>query len=164
MLKIDKNFLFKEVFMLDVDLNKFTFFKNMKPEHLNLLSQHMTKDTFKANEYIVKEDEPASNLFLILKGRVSIEMLSTEGKLFSIQTLSTGDIVGMSWMIPPYQSQFCARALEATEMLVIDGEILKKKSEKDHDFGYELLKRLVGIFVQRLQATRQHLIALYNSP
>ena len=163
MLSVNKNFLPKEVFMLDVDLNQFTFFKNMKPEHLNLLSQHMTKDTFKANEYIVKEDELASNLFLILKGRVSIEMLSTEGKLFSIQTLSTGDIVGMSWMIPPYQSQFCARALEATEMLVINGEILRKKSEKDHELGYELLKRLVPIFLQRLHATRQHLIAVYCS-
>ena len=68
----------------------------MKPEHLNLLSQNITKDTFKANEYIVKEEEPASNLFLILKGRVSIEMLSTEGKLFSIQTLTAGEL----WACP----------------------------------------------------------------
>jgi CRP-like cAMP-binding protein len=161
MLEIDKNFSFKEVFMLDIDLNKFTFFKNMKPEHLDLLSQYITKDTFKVNEYIVKEEELASNLFLILKGRVSIEMLSTEGKLFSIQTLTAGDIVGMSWMIPPHQSQFSARALDATEMLVINGEVLRKKSEKDHELGYELLKRLVPIFVQRLHATRQHLIAMY---
>jgi len=149
--------------MTDIDLNKFPFFKGMKNEHIELLSQHMEKDAFKVNEYIVKEGEPASKFFLILKGRVSIEMLSSEGKPFSIQTLTTGDIVGWSWMIPPYLSQFSVRALEATEMLVMDGELLKKKSEKNHEFGYELLKRLVSIFVQRLQATRQHLIALYNS-
>ena len=149
--------------MVDVDLNKFLFFKNMKDEHLKLFSQHMIKDTFKINEYIIKEGEPASKFFLILKGKVSIEMLSPEGKPFSIQTLTAGDIVGWSWMIPPYHCQFSARALEATEMLVIEGEILKKKSKSDNEFGYEFLKRLVNIFIQRLQATRQHLIALYSS-
>ncbi len=81
--------------MSDIDLNKFSFFKNMKTEHLKFLSLHMTQDTFKVNEYIVKENEQSLNLFLILKGKVSIEMLSPEGKPFSIQTLTTGDIVGM---------------------------------------------------------------------
>ena len=149
--------------MIDVDLSKFPFFKGMKSDHLKLFLEHMTKDNFKVNEYIVREEEPASKFFLILKGRVSIEMRSPEGKPFSIQTLAAGDIVGWSWMIPPYQSQFSVRSLDATEMLVMDGDDLRKKSEKDHEFGYELLKRLVNIFVQRLQATRQHLIALYNS-
>jgi|SRR5208283_1219520 len=149
--------------MIDIDLNKFSFFKEMDPKHLKFISQHMAQDTFKVNEYIVKENEPASKFFLIIKGKVSIEMLSPEGKPFSIQTLTAGDIVGWSWMIPPYHCQFSARALEATEMLVIEGEILKKKSKNDNEFGYEFLKRLVNIFVQRLQATRQHLIALYNS-
>lgn len=148
--------------MADIDLNQFPFFKGMKPEYLELLSKHMTKDTFKVNEYILKENEQASKFFLILKGKVSIEMLSPEGKPFSIQTLTTGDIVGWSWMIPPYQFQFSARALDATEMLIIDGEVLRKKSEKDHELGYELMKKLVTIFAQRLQATRQHLIALYS--
>jgi len=149
--------------MTDMDLNKFSFFRDMDPKHLKFLSQHMTQDAFKPNEYILKESEQATKFYLILKGKVSIEMLSPEGKPFSIQTLTTGDIVGWSWMFPPYQYQFSARALEATDMLVIDGEILKKKSKNDNEFGYEFLKRLVNIFVQRLQATRQHLIALYNA-
>lgn len=149
--------------MTDIDLNSYAFFKNMEPSHLKLLSKHMSKDSFKPNEYVLKENEEAHKFYLILKGKVSIEMLSPEGKPFSIQTLTDGDIVGWSWMIPPYKFQFSARALEATEMLVIDGDMLRKHSEKDQKLGYELLKRLVTIFVQRLQATRQHLLSLYNS-
>jgi len=149
--------------MTDIDLKGFHFFNGMKAEHLKIFSEHMIKENFKVNEYIVKEGEPALKFFLILKGRVSIEMLSPEGKHFSIQTLTTGEIVGWSWMVPPYRSQFSVRALEATEMLMMDGESLKKRSEKDHDFGYELFQRLVNIFTQRLQAARQHLIALYSS-
>ena len=133
----------------------------MRHEEIEIQNNGLLKEMVRLLRKLVKEEEPALNLFLILKGRVSIEMLSTEGKLFSIQTLTAGDIVGMSWMIPPHQSQFSARALDATEMLVINGEVLRKKSEKDHELGYELLKRLVPLFVQRLHATRQHLIAMY---
>ncbi|MBF0510990.1 MAG: cyclic nucleotide-binding domain-containing protein [Candidatus Omnitrophica bacterium] len=149
--------------MTDLDISKFAFFKDMKEEYRQIFLKNLTKDVFKPNEYIVKQNEHASKFFLIVKGKVSIEMLSPEGKPFSIQTLKEGDIVGWSWMIPPFLSQFSVRALEATEMLVIDGEMLRQKSEKDHDLGYDLLKRLVTIFVLRLQATRQHLMALYSS-
>lgn len=149
--------------MQDIDLASYSFFKGMKKEHLDLFSSKVSKDTFKANEYVFKEKEKASNLFLVLKGKVSIEAISPEGIPFSIQILKQGDILGWSWMIPPYEWRFSARAMENTELLVIDGEFIRKKSEKDHDLGYEIYKRLAGIFVQRLEATRQQLLEMYHA-
>lgn len=149
--------------MQDVNLASYSFFKGMKAEHLDLLSSHVSKDNFKTNEHIFKEKEEASNLFLVLKGKVSIEMTSTEGKPFSIQTLKEGDILGWSWLIPPHEWRFSARAVEATEMLIIDGKFIREKSKKDHDLGYELFRRLADIFVQRLEATRRQLVEMYNA-
>ncbi len=148
--------------MNGIDLNKYVFFKGMKSTHLDLLSNHVTKEVFKANEYIFKENEPASKFFLILKGKISVEMLSPEGKPFSIQTAKEGDILGWSWMIPPHQWKFSARVLEPAEMLIMDGAMLREKSKKDYELGYELFRRLADIFVQRLQATRQQLIMMYH--
>ena len=146
-----------------VNLSAYPFFKGMKQEYLDLLEKHSEKDIFKTNEYIVKEKDEASKFFLILKGRVSIEICSPEGKPFSIQVLKAGDILGWSWMIPPHEWRFSARAVETTEMLVIDGKYFREKSKKDHDLGYELFSRLAGVFVQRLEATRRQLMEAYNS-
>jgi len=149
--------------MQDANLTSYSFFKGMKKEHLDLLSKHVSKDNFKINEYIFKEKEEASKLFLILKGKVSIEVTSPEGKPFSIQVLKEGDILGWSWLIPPHEWRFSARAMEGTEMLIMDGEYLREKSKKDHDLGYELFRRLADVFVQRLEATRKQLIEMYHA-
>ncbi len=149
--------------MQDVNLASYSFFEGMKKEHLDLLSGQVSKDTFKTNEYVFEEKQEASKLYLILKGKVSIEMTSPEGKPFSIQTLNQGDILGWSWLIPPHEWRFSARSMENTELLIIDGEFIRKKSEKDHDLGYEIFKRLADIFVQRLDATRRQLFEMYHA-
>ena len=149
--------------MQDINLASYPFFQGMKKEHLDLLSRQISQDTFKANEYVFEAKQKASNLFLILKGKVSIEAISPEGRSFSIQVLNQGDILGWSWLVPPYEWRFSARAVENTELLIIDGEFIRKKSEKDHDLGYEIFKRLAPIFVQRLEATRQQLLEMYHA-
>lgn len=149
--------------MQEINLTSFAFFKGMKQEHLDLLSGHMSQESFRSNSYIFKEKDEAADFYLVLKGKVSIEMTSPEGKLFSIQTLKAGDILGWSWMIPPYQWRFSARAVEPTDLLIIDGKFVREKTKKDHDLGYEILGRLAGVFAQRLEATRRQLMETYNS-
>ena len=51
-----------------------------------------------------------------------------------------------------------ARALEPTEALFINGLPLRNECESDHDFGYELMKRLTEIILKRLQATRTQMV------
>ena len=43
-----------------------------------------------------------------------------------------------------------------------DGKCLREKCEKNSDLGYELLKRLISVFTQRLEATRLQLLDVYN--
>ena len=70
--------------------------------------------------------------------------------------------MGWSWFIPPNQWRFSSRVVEKAELIVIDGNPLKKICETNHDLGYEIYKRLVGIFVQRLEATRDQLVEVYG--
>ena len=149
--------------MTDVNLASYSFFEGMKKEHLDLISQKVSQETFKTNEYVFEEKQKSSKLFLILKGRVSLEAVSPEGKPFSIQILRHGDIIGWSWLIPPHENKFSARAVENTELLIIDGDYIRKKSEKDHELGYEIYKRLAPVFVQRLEATRRQLLEMYHA-
>jgi hypothetical protein len=41
---------------------------------------------------------------------------------------------------------------------------LRNYAEKNHDFGYELTRRVSQVMLQRLQATRLNLVEFYAAP
>jgi hypothetical protein len=53
--------------------------------------------------------------------------------------------------------------VELTRAIALDGKCLRKKSEEDHDLGYELLRRFSSIIVERLEATRLQLLDVYKA-
>lgn len=83
----------------------------------------------------------------------------TSGRgLAPIQTLGPGDVLGWSWLFPPYYWHFDARALEPTEAVFFHGTPLREECESDHDLGYELVKRMSAVMMRRRQATRRSLL------
>jgi hypothetical protein len=79
--------------------------------------------------------------------------LGEQGAL-PIQTLGPGDVVGWSWLLPPYLWQFDARADGVVEGLVFDATWLRDQCEQDHELGYHLLKQLLAVVGSRLVACR----------
>ena len=71
-------------------------------------------------------------------------------------------LLGWSWLFPPYQWHFDARALELTRTTALDGQCLRIKCEEDHELGYRLGQRFAHVMMQRLQATRLQLLDVYG--
>ena len=138
------------------------FFAGLEPRHLQLLVGCASNVRFDAGQTIFREGEQANMFFLIRHGRVALDIYAAERGAITIDTLDEGDVLGWSWLVPPYHWQFDARAVELTRAIALDGKCLREKSEKDHDLGYELLMRFVQIIEQRLQATRLQLLNLYE--
>ncbi|MER3445715.1 MAG: hypothetical protein C4291_02255 [Candidatus Dadabacteria bacterium] len=80
-----------------------------------------------------------------------------EREPITIHTLGEGDVLGWSWLFPPYRWRFSARAVAHTEAIVLDGRYIRARCEEDHDLGYELLKRFAEVIEQRFQAMRRRL-------
>ncbi len=139
------------------------FFRGMRTEYLRLFAGCASNVRFAEGAYLFREGEPADRFFLIRHGRVALELQSPQG-VAVIQTLSDGDVVGWSWMVPPYRWAFDARALGLVRAVSFDAACLRRKAEEDPALGYELLKRLVPVIVERLQATRLQLLDLYGEP
>jgi CRP-like cAMP-binding protein len=114
---------------------------------------------FNAGELIFREGDPANRFYLLQKGKVALECLTDHG-VQCIQTVAGGDVLGWSWMFPPFFWHFDARALEPTEAIFFYGTPLRTECETDHEFGYELLKRMSLVMLSRLQATRRQLLCL----
>lgn len=121
-----------------------------------------TNVRFKAEEFLYREGDEANNFFVLREGKVAIEAFSPKRGAITIQTLTTGDVLGWSWLFPPYHAHFGVRAIEPTRALCLDGKCLRNKCEQDHDLGYELMKRFSEVMIQRLQATRLQLLDMYG--
>ena len=79
-----------------------------------------------------------------------------------IQTIDEGDVLGWSWLFPPYVWHFDVKAVELTRAIAMDGECLRNKCEEDHELGYEIMKRFSHVMVNRLSATRLQLLDIYG--
>ena len=70
-----------------------------------------------------------------------VEIFAPQRKPVMIATLAEGEILGWSWLLPPYQRKFHAHAIETVRAIALDGKCLRTKCEDNHDLGYEILKR-----------------------
>ena len=145
---------------LEPILRKHAFFKDLPPEYFDFILGCASHHVFKAGEVILKEGQSADKFYLIRSGRVAI-YIDTPQQI-SIQTIQEGNILGWSWLIPPYRYRFSAKAVENSRAVALDGKCLREKCEKNSDMGYELLKRLMGVFTERLEAARLQLLDIYN--
>jgi CRP-like cAMP-binding protein len=117
---------------------------------------------FAKGEFIFREGDAANRFYLIRAGSVSLETRKETGPV-TVQVIGAGDVLGWSWLFPPYFWRYDARALEDVEAIFIYGTQLRDLAEKDHDVGYELYRRTSMIVTQRLQATRRSLTEKANN-
>ena len=133
------------------------FLLGMNEQHVRLLSDCAMHSHFHTDEIIFREGESANRFYLIVGGKVRLES-STLGEPVPIDEIHDGDLLGWSWLFPPYAWHFTARALEETDAIFFYGTILREYCEKDHSLGFELFKRMSTVMLRRLQAARQNLL------
>lgn len=136
------------------------FFKGLNQQHLLMLTESAMVMTFETDQVLLKEGGPANRFYLILEGKVMFEMAAdANGATIPIQTLGPGEDVGWSWMFPPYSLHFGARAVEPTRTLFFYGTRLREQCELDHEFGYQIMKRIAEVATKCLQATQQRFVS-----
>ncbi len=146
---------------LDVIIQEHPFLKGLEPKYISLVAGCASNVRFEEGQVLFREGEEAHSFYIIRQGKIAIETYAAERGSIIIDTLTDGDILGWSWLIPPYNWHFDARAIEPTRAIALDGRCLRGKCETDHNLGYELLKRVAYIMEDRLQATRIRLLDLY---
>jgi CRP-like cAMP-binding protein len=113
---------------------------------------------FAAGEWIFRQGDPANRFYLILEGKVLIESEVKNRGMIPIRTLRPGDDLGWGWLFPPYYMHFSACAIEPTKAIFFYATHLREKCEENHEFGYQLMKRIADVVVQNLNAMQQHLL------
>lgn len=144
-------------------LEEHPFLKGLDKKHLQLITGCASNVRFEEGQYIFREGEEANYFYIVRHGTVSLELYVPQKGPVGVQTLAEGEILGWSWLIPPYKWMFDARAVELTRAIALDGKCLRNKCEEDHDMGYELLKRFSHEMGERLVATRLQLLDMFKT-
>lgn len=147
---------------MDQILGKHPFFEDFPPDLRKIVSGCARNCRFDANEYLMREGAPADRFFLIRHGKVSLEITAPGRPPIIVTTLHEGEVVGASWLAPPYRVMFDSRAMDLTRAVSIDAKCLRGKCEADHSLGYEMMKRFLPLLAQRLQATRMQILDVYG--
>ena len=139
------------------------FLAGMGRSQLALLIDCAMAADFDAGEVILREGAVANRFYLIESGKVVTESGEEFGEpLVVVGTIGAGDLLGWSWMFPPYVWHFTARAIEPTKAIFFYGAILREYCEKNHSLGYELFKRIAPVMLRRLQAARKKMLSIHD--
>jgi CRP-like cAMP-binding protein len=136
-------------------LSEHPFFQGLSKEHLQVLVGCASNVRFGEGSLIFQTGGEANEFYLIREGRVALETLRAGSNPVTVLELAQGDILGWSWLVPPYHWKFDARVLEPTRALKLNGKCLREKWEKDHDLGFELLRRFATISEERISAVQR---------
>lgn len=139
------------------------FCTGLEPDYVDLLTSCASNVRFETDFCLFREGGEANQFYLIREGKVALEVLAPRRARLVVETVAEGEVLGWSWLVPPYRWHFGARAVEPVRAIAVDGKCLRAKCKKDPQLGCVLLKRTTEIMSQRLEATRFRMLDLYSA-
>jgi CRP-like cAMP-binding protein len=119
---------------------------------------------FDADATIFREGDLHDRVYLILQGRVRLEMNVPGRGRMPILSLGGGDLLAFSPLVGAEAMTATAVATEPTESLRFDAAEIRDLCERDHEFGFLLMRELSVALARRLIATRLQLLDLFRRP
>ncbi len=138
------------------------FLKGIDRMYLERLMYGAYEASFLPGEKLISLGEAADRFYLIEEGTVQVGVSNAVHGDIDIQSLKGGDVLGWSWLIPPYEWEYDAYARAFTRTISIDGLYVRELLTAYNDFGYELMRRYIALIAGRLKATRLQYWDIYK--
>lgn len=135
------------------------FLEGLSAEHLAVLQDCAMVTGFPAKHVIFRQGEIANRFYLVLQGHVVLEAEKGRTRV-RVDSISSGEVLGWSWLFPPYAWNFTAQTIEPVRAVFFYGTWLRERCASDPAFGYELMRRMAAVVIRRLTAARLQLLRL----
>jgi CRP/FNR family transcriptional regulator, cyclic AMP receptor protein len=140
------------------------FLHGLSRDHLGVLAGTASDVTFPARQRLFDDGGSANRFWLLQSGHVALDLHVPGKGRMKIDTIGMGELLGWSWLFPPYRWAFGAVAVSPVEAFEFDARAVRACCESDPVLGYELTTRLAHVVAKRLQATRIRLITVSSQP
>ena len=148
---------------LDAVIAESPVFAGLTQEQLEFIAGCAQNVHFDEGQQIAKRGDAADIFYLLRMGEVALDVDVPNKNSVRIDTVEAGQVLGWSWLIPPYQWNYDVVATELVRAVAFDGACIRGKCEGDQALGYALLTRFSQVIVGRLQATSLRLIDIYGA-
>jgi CRP/FNR family transcriptional regulator, cyclic AMP receptor protein len=144
-------------------IREHAFVAGMTEPQLETVAGCAKNVVFEPGAYIIREGQSADEFHLIREGHVALEIYAPRRGSHVLQTIGANEILGASWIVPPYRWTSDARAIDRVRAFAFDAKCLRGKCDADPALGYALMQRFVPILVQRMSAARMQAMDLYGA-
>lgn len=138
-------------------LSEHPVFSRLADSDLDFLAENSQTLSLEPGEWLFREGGAADSFFIILQGQVGLLTNAAHGHPLVVQSLDTREIVGLSWIVPPYTWGFDARVCQSTMVMQVDARALRARCETDPAFGFATMRKVSELMLERLQAVRSHM-------
>jgi CRP-like cAMP-binding protein len=146
-------------------LQAMPWFNGLKAEHFQKLVEIAQFFRFEAGQAIFHEGDKEDFLYIVIEGRVAIEMTVPGRGRIRILTAEAMDEVGWSSVTPIVRQRTAgARAVLPSRLAAFDAEALRRLCDEDHDLGYFVMRRVANLVARRLLTTRLQLLDMFAQP
>ncbi|OGO30650.1 MAG: hypothetical protein A2Z16_17130 [Chloroflexi bacterium RBG_16_54_18] len=150
---------------LTAALQTIPWFQELEQEHFNQLLGIATLHVVDSKQDLFREGDQEDYLYVVLEGRIAIEMSVPGRGRVRVYTAEPMDVVGWSSVTPVVRQRTAsARAVLPSRLIALDSYKLRQLCENNHDLGYIVMRRMANVVASRLLVTRLQLIDMFSHP
>ncbi len=147
------------------ELDKIPWFRELSAEHLRKIASISTIRRVKAGEIIFREGDTHESVYIVLEGRVGLEMFVPHRGKVRFYTAEQWEVFGWSSVTPNVHLRTAgATAVLDGAVLRVDADKLGQACDEDHTLGYLVMRRLARVVAGRLLVTRLQLLDMFANP
>jgi CRP-like cAMP-binding protein len=127
---------------------------------LDAFNKFGTSRTYKKNEFLFQENDPATAVYLVENGLVKISQSTQEGQGITLFLRYPGEVFGNAELLAHVNRRRYAKCLTASQIMSLESRQYHELAMQDAEFSYSL----AVITARRLLQTQQRVESLISRP
>lgn len=132
------------------ELRRLPIAEEMGKTRVERMAEVARLQEYEAGTLLFREGDPADNPRIVLSGLVSLIINVPHQGEMVVNTVSEGELLGFSALLPRHRWRSSARTARFTRCLCFDGEVLREMMDLDHELGYQLLRVAFRVATDRM--------------
>jgi CRP-like cAMP-binding protein len=146
-------------------LQTIPWFQELRDAHFDRLVNISCVKEFSPGDVLFKEGDKEDYLYIVLEGRIGVEIFIPGRGRTRIFTAEPMDVLGWSSVTPVLRQRTAsARAVLPSRLIAFDAPKLRLLCDEDPEMGYVVMRRMLNVVASRLMITRLQLLDMFAHP
>ncbi|GAA2326219.1 cyclic nucleotide-binding domain-containing protein [Streptomyces caniferus] len=137
-------------------------FHAMPPDRRRRLTDIAVEVSLPRATRLFEEGHRADHFWIIRSGQVVLDQRVPGRRAAVVETLGRDELLGWSWLFPPYLWHFGAETVGPVEAVEFDAKVVRALCESDPILGRAMYRYVAETVADRLHDTRVRLLDLYG--